>query len=265
MTDGSKKRLGGWTRLWLVFSAVWVVGCSVVFFNTAPERESVELSSEEADQYRVDQIVQAIKSDVEGIYPLDYWIPGDLADLRQKATGGPAATEVLDEETAPNFYEKAVAALPLTAEEAATLPEDAVAFRIVDGQMIPVRNPEYVPFTPQLRTFADLRDHRSKDEQALERETRSAGAVIALAESLKINYQINPETPYLFTDYGLQVYEKLPPTPAMQDALEQKRRQFIPWFHLLKFLAVALLVPMAFFGSGWTVRWVWDGFVKKDA
>ena len=65
MTDGSKKRLGGWTRLWLVFSAVWVVGCSVVFFNTAPERDSVELSLEELDQYRVDQIVQAIQSGVE--------------------------------------------------------------------------------------------------------------------------------------------------------------------------------------------------------
>ena len=64
MTDGSNYRLGGWTRLWLAFSAVWVVACSVVFFYTAPERESVELSAEVVHQYLVDQFVQEIKSGV---------------------------------------------------------------------------------------------------------------------------------------------------------------------------------------------------------
>jgi hypothetical protein len=49
MTDASKKRLGGWTRLWVVCSVPWVLGFSVVAYVTY---EVPELSVEETRSFR---------------------------------------------------------------------------------------------------------------------------------------------------------------------------------------------------------------------
>ena len=217
MTNGSKKRLGGWTRLWLVFSAVWVVGCSAFFFYTAPERESIELSTEEADQYRVDQIIEEMKIK-------------RLVDVRER------------EQTESPFLRVPESWLPGPMAARKQFWADLTARGVPEQEI-----------TRQWRTTG-LIDARK--ELAEDRKRRDQAALIARAEKIKKDYQSDP--------FGDSYYDEMEPTPAMQEALEQKRRS-VTSSHLFKFLSFVLLVPMAFFGSGWTVRWVWDGFVKKDA